>query len=291
MRFWKRKSREEESADEGEILDSEESFDEEGIEELSPEEEAEAAEPEEPLPELETSWREIAVLIPCFNTGKAVYDVIMEAAEYAGTILCVNDGSTDDTVDWIRKTCAELIGWPRNRGKGYALTAGFRAMWEKPGWKVLITMDGDGQHVPGDIPYLVEAYEQTGADIVVGTRDFTLPGIPFLRRWSNQRSSRWIGKKTNLPLTDFQSGYRLFSRRAVQMLAPRMTGGLFELETSMLILADRLGLQITECPITTIYDRDSSKKSSWRAIRDSRRIYRAVKKTLKECEYLLPESE
>ncbi|HPA46995.1 MAG TPA: glycosyltransferase family 2 protein [bacterium] len=294
MRFWKRKSREDESPDEGEILDGEEPLDEEGIEELSPEEEAEAAEeaePEEPLPELETSWREIAVLIPCFNTGKAVYDVITETSEYAGTILCVNDGSTDDTADWIRRSCAELIGWPRNRGKGHALTAGFRAMWEKPGWKVLITMDGDGQHVPGDIPYLVEAHEQTGADIVIGARDFTLPGIPFLRRLSNRRSSKWIGKKTNLPLSDFQSGYRLFSRQAVRLLAPRMAGGLFELETSMLILADRLGLQITESPITTIYDRESSRKSSWHAIRDSRRIYRAVKQTVKECEHLLPESE
>ena len=269
MRLWRRKSREEEFVED-------EALEEPGEAEL-----------DEAQPELRTSWREVAVLIPCYNTGSAILDVVTDALQHAGSVLCVNDGSTDDTELWIRKSGAEHIGWSRNRGKGHALTAGFRHLWERPGWEILITMDGDGQHLADDIPYLIEAYEETEADIVTGSRDFTARGVPLIRRWSNRRSSNWIGKKAGLPLSDFQSGFRLFTRNAVRQLAPRLSGGLFELETSMLILADRLGLHITETPITTVYTKSASRRSSWHTFRDSRRIYRAVKKTLKECEQLM----
>ncbi|MFH1741817.1 MAG: glycosyltransferase family 2 protein [bacterium] len=287
MRLWKRKSEEE-------VLEedfTEDETPESKSDEWEADDTKEQAAIDEPLPELQTSWRQIAVLIPCYNTGQTILDVVTEAAQHAGSILCVNDGSTDDTADCIRKSGTETIGWARNRGKGHAITAGFRALWERSNWEVLITMDGDGQHMAEDIPYLVEAYEETGADIVVGTRDFSTPEIPMIRRWSNRRSSKWIGKKSGLPLSDFQCGFRLFTREAVCHLAPRLSGGKFELETSMLILADRLGLHITECPITTVYTKSASRSSSWRAFRDSRRIYRAVKKTLKECEHLLVEPE
>ena len=276
MRFWRRKSRGEESAGEEEP-------------QVEGEDLGDQSEPEfeDAPPKLRTSWRQVAVLIPCYNTGPAILDVVTDALQHAGLVLCIDDGSTDDTGLWIRKSGAEYIGWPRNRGKGHGLVAGFRYLWERPKWDILITMDGDGQHLADDMPYLIEAYEETGADIVLGSRDFAAPDVPLIRRWSNRRSSRWIGKKAGLPLSDFQSGYRLFTRNAVRLLTPRLSGGLFELETTMLILADRLGLRITETPITTVYNKATSRRSSWRAFRDSRRIYRAVKKTLRECAYFV----
>ncbi len=286
MRLWKRKSEPEEVLEDDEDLElptDEELEDRPGIDEYE--------EPEEPLPEIQTPWRRVAVLIPCYNTGQVILDTVTDATQYAGLILCVNDGSTDDTLSWIRKSGAEFISLPRNKGKGHALTAGFNYLWQRTEWDVLITMDGDGQHEAIDIPYLIEAYEETGADIVVGARDFHAPEVPWLRRWSNRRSSKWIAKKSGLPLSDFQCGFRLFTRQAIRHLLTRLTGGLFEMETTMLILADRLGLQITETPITTIYTKTSAGRSSWRVFRDSRRIYRALKKTLKETEHLVAEQE
>ncbi len=286
MRLWKRKSEPEE------ILDDLEEPELEEAEDLDQETEFEEyEEPEEPLPELQTPWRRVAVLIPCYNTGQVILNVVTDATEFAGLILCVNDGSTDDTLSWIRRSGAEHISFPKNKGKGHALTAGFKYLWQQPGWDVLITMDGDGQHLAIDIPYLIEAYEETGADIVVGARDFSAPEVPFLRRWSNRRSSKWIAKKSGLPLSDFQCGFRLFTREAIRYLLPRLSGGLFEMETVMLVLADRLGLQITEAPVTTVYTKTSSGRSSWRAFRDSRRIYRALRKVLEETDYLVAEAE
>ena len=213
------------------------------------------------------------MLVPCFNSSKMAFEVLHGLKTYVGILLAVNDGSTDDTADWLKLTPAEIIGWPVNRGKGHALTEGMRVLWGKPDWDVMLTVDSDGQHDPDDLPKLVKTYVQTQASIVIGARDFKSKQAPWIRRLANSLSSRLICGITGLPVSDIQSGYRLYSRTALQHLLPHLHGGSFEFETEILLLANRLDLEMRDTPIRTIYNPDASIRSSWRAFYHSRLIF------------------
>ncbi len=214
----------------------------------------------------------VAILVPCFNTSQTAFEVLHASEPYARTLLAINDGSTDDTAHWLHIAPAEVLSWEKNRGKGHVIVEGMRRLWNMPGWEVMITVDSDGQHSPADIPKLLRKQLQTGADIVVGSRDFRNKGVPSIRRMANRVSSRLIRRLTGLEVPDVQCGLRLFTRSAVQKLLPHLKGGSFEVETDILLLADHLGLTIRDTSIETIYRVESSKRSSWRAIHHSRLI-------------------
>lgn len=110
----------------------------------------------------------IIVIIPSYNNGKTLADVIESVRFYAPDILVVNDGSTDETAGILsRESNLHTITHPVNQGKGVALRHGL-SFAKKQGFRYAITIDSDGQHFASDIPALIEAIEKEPDTLLVG---------------------------------------------------------------------------------------------------------------------------
>ena len=206
----------------------------------------------------------VAALIPAYQAAAHLGEVLLRLAalETAPQVLVVDDGSRDGTADVGRQFGAEVLSFAGNRGKGYALIAGFEAL---SGYDGVVTLDADGQHPPEYFPAFVRAAE-AGADLVLGARART-PDMPFSRRFANGFSSGWAGLLAGQRIRDSQCGYRLYGR-AVLARTP-VTPGRYEVETEIAVRAARLGFRLGEVEIPTVYGEE---KSQIRAFRDVPRI-------------------
>jgi len=157
---------------------------------------------------------------------------------------------------------ARVHSFAGNRGKGFALLAGFQALADFDG---VVTLDADGQHPPECVPDFVRAFE-AGADLVLGRRRRTLD-MPWTRRFANAFSSGWASALAGQPVTDSQCGFRLYGRRLLA-LTP-ITPGRYEVETEIPVRAARLGFRSVEVEVPTVYGEE---RSQIRAFRDVPRI-------------------
>ena len=128
-------------------------------------------------------------------------------------VLVVDDGSRDGTASAARATGAEVHVLPNNRGKGAALRAAFDILFSN-GFTGVVTLDADGQHLPEEIPRLLEAAGD--ADLVLGTRDHLFGEMSALRRCSNRLSSRAISWAAGQPVSDVQTGFRFYARELIE---------------------------------------------------------------------------
>jgi glycosyltransferase involved in cell wall biosynthesis len=190
----------------------------------------------------------IVALVPGFQEGPRIGAVVSQAREHL-PVLVVDDGSADDTAAQAEAAGATVIRQVPNQGKGAALRAGFRHAIAE-GLDAVITLDADGQHDPGEIPRFQAAYERTGADLIVGRRDFRR--MPPIRRLSNELGGRAFSWAVGRSIPDNQSGYRLVGRRLMERLLDSRESG-FEFEVEMLTTAIRAGYEIAWVPIRTIY--------------------------------------
>ena len=174
---------------------------------------------------------QIVALIPAYNAEPFVGSVIRRAKSHVPVVV-VNDGSKDRTLAEATAAGATVIDQQPNQGKGAALQRGFRALLDE-GVAAVITLDADGQHDPDEIPLFVEKFRATGADLIIGERDFSK--MPFVRRLSNtvgRRAFSWaMGRRVN----DNQSGYRLLSRRLMEAVLASGERG-FEFEMDMIVV-------------------------------------------------------
>ena len=100
----------------------------------------------------------LVALIPCYNPGAAVVDVITKTREQVDALLVVDDGSDAATVERLRGTGVDCLRFSANRGKGHALVAGLAHWLADPGWQAVVLLDADGQHDPTEIPALRRAW-------------------------------------------------------------------------------------------------------------------------------------
>ena len=196
------------------------------------------------------------VLVPAFNEAKVLGRVIRAIPRLipgAGrpTIIVIDDGSTDGTDRVAQRAGAMVLRHLLNRGKGVALSTGFLAA-KHLNASLVATLDADGQHDPGEISKLVAPILKGEADLVIGSRLLTRNGrMPLDRLLINKVSNILTRFLSGVTVTDSQSGYRAFSRGAIDRLS--LTSHGFEVETEMLTEARRKRLQIAEVPIKTIY--------------------------------------
>jgi len=209
----------------------------------------------------------IACVIPTLNGAPTLPAVIagLRASLHDPFVVVIDDGSTDDTNAVAERVADAHVRFPRNRGKGAALRAGFAIAFER-GADVVVTLDADGQHDPHYAPALVRALD--GADLAIGTRDRRAGAMPVGRRLTNRLSAAAVGRCIGRPVDDAQSGFRAMRRGVVADVQPR--GDRYEFETEFLILAARCGHRLAFVPIPTIYD--THVPSQFRSIRDSARI-------------------
>ena len=195
-----------------------------------------------------TAPGEIYALIPAYNAEPFVGDVIRRAKQHV-PVIAVNDGSRDNTLPKLMASGAKVIDQQPNQGKGAALQRGFREALAI-GAAAVITLDADGQHDPDEIPHFVARYRQTGADLIIGEREFS--EMPLVRRISNTVGRRAFSWAIGRHVPDNQSGYRLLSRRLMEAVLKSGERG-FEFDMDMIVVCVKRGWPIEGVPIRTIY--------------------------------------
>lgn len=200
----------------------------------------------------------VVVVIPAFNEQRFIGSVVLRARQYAQTVVVVDDGSTDETAVVAREAGAHVIIHAHNQGKGGALNTGF-AFARQMDADVVVTIDADGQHDVEEIAYVVRPVLGNEADIVIGSRYLEPTSDVPTHRVIGHRAFNFITNQVSgTGVTDSQSGFRAFSRQAIQQITFSSSG--FSVESEMQFLAREHGLRLFEVPIT-IYYFDPPKRS------------------------------
>jgi len=187
--------------------------------------------------------------MPCFNEERTVAPLVAEVQRFVHEIIVVDDGSTDNTRSQAERAGACVLQHARNQGKGAALRTGL-AHAHQSGFAWAITLDGDGQHRPDNIPLFLDCEERTTATLVIGNRLHNALALPWLRRWVNRWMSRWLSAKAGRPLPDTQCGFRLVHLKTWAAL-PLKTNH-YEIESEMLLAFLAAGHRVEFVPIEVI---------------------------------------
>ncbi|HZL84318.1 MAG TPA: glycosyltransferase family 2 protein [Candidatus Krumholzibacteria bacterium] len=202
---------------------------------------------------MQNASAKILALVPAYNEGARVRGVV-EGARRHLPVLVVDDGSTDDTTAHAEGAGAELLRRPKNGGKGMALRDGFRHALTG-GYDAVLTLDADGQHDPAEIPAFLQRFAESGADLIIGSRDFH--HMPPVRRFANSLGRHLFSWAIGQPVADNQSGYRFVHRRLMQSMLESDEHG-FEFEVEMIVVCVRNGYKLDWVPIRTIYAGEKS---------------------------------
>ena len=193
-----------------------------------------------------------AIILSAYNESKNIAEVINQAKRY-GTVIVVDDGSSDATIAISRECDAAVVKHPLNLGQGVAVLTGFKAALEG-GYDVIIEMDADGQHDPDEIPLFLEKLQETGADIVVGSRitGSNYEGAPWARRFFLPWLTKLLNVITGYTMTDSMCGFRAFRSESLRKALPLLDRMLEPqyLAAEMFIRFSRIGLTVVEVPIT-----------------------------------------
>jgi len=196
----------------------------------------------------------ILVAMPAYNEEKYIGSLVAEAQQYGDEVLIIDDGSTDDTSETARLAGASVIQHKENKGYGAAVQS-ILAEAKRISPDILVLLDADSQHDPNEIPRLVKPISQ-GFDLAIGSRKLLRDSIPLYRRIGQGVISYFCYILSGEKLSDSESGFRVFSRKAVGMLELREDGMSVSAET--IAKAAEKGLKITEIPISITYTRDGS---------------------------------
>lgn len=202
--------------------------------------------------------RRVLICIPAFNEEKTIGSMVKGCLRHATEVLVYDDGSKDNTSEAAKIAGASILKNSRNRGYGFAIRSIFQYA-KKSQADILVTIDGDGQHDPDQIPDILEPLLIEQADLVIGSR--------FLSRDDRQRVPKYrsFGIKTITKLTqvasyksitDAQSGFRAYNRNAISRIDLSEEG--MSVSTEILLRAKELDLEIRERPITIKYDVESA---------------------------------
>ena len=214
------------------------------------------------------SKSEVCVLIPAYNEEKRVGPVIQAVQKHGFTVVGVDDGSKDRTVEVIRASRAHCVVSPVNQGKGAAIRKGFDWVLQS-GYKAVIVVDADGQHDPAELDSFVAALAAGDADLVIGDRMHDPKGMSILRRCTNRTMSWIISSVAGQKVPDTQCGYRAFTRKALERMTLKTDR--FEIESEMILSAGRKGLRIRSIPIASVYRDEVSRI---RPLRDTFRFFK-----------------
>jgi glycosyltransferase involved in cell wall biosynthesis len=190
--------------------------------------------------------KKVVAVLPAYNLEKGIAGIVERTKPFVDTVLVVADGSKDGTAAAARAAGALVPEPEQVRGKGFALIKGIDATRAlKP--DVVIVMDSDGQHLPEEIPVMIQPFEEGPYDMVVGSRmlgtlrtstinkfgNFGLKVISFCVTW------KWM--------TDTESGFRAF--KADKLYTLKLSSRGYEIESELLLRALNAGFKVKEVPI------------------------------------------
>jgi glycosyltransferase involved in cell wall biosynthesis len=201
----------------------------------------------------ESGTAKVVACIPALDEEKTIAKVIVRAKRHVDRVVVIDDGSTDDTALIAEGLGAKVIKHERNLGYGSALRSCFEAGMDL-GADVIVTLDGDGQHDPDQIPKVVEPIRRQLADLVVGSRflgENNRAEAPAHRRLGIKVLTGLTGAASKVPISDAQSGFRAYGRNAIEKIVPAEQG--MGASVEILMKASQSQLRILEVPITVRY--------------------------------------
>ncbi len=226
------------------------------------------------------------VIIPCYEPSMNFIDYlkVLKESEIQDVIV-VNDGSGEkyEPIFEKAKEYATVISYEKNQGKGYALKQAFiEAKDSYDENTVFATADCDGQHLVEDVIKCLDATISNPDNLILGVRDFSQKNVPQRSRIGNVNTRRLFRLIYKIRISDTQTGLRAFSYKLLDSLID-VEGDRFEYEMNMLIVLPRAKVQITEVPITTVYEKkadDVEKRSHFDTFRDSRKVWGVIFKNM-----------
>ncbi len=189
--------------------------------------------------------------IPAFNVASQIPEVIKKSLNYVDQVIVCDDGSSDATSTNAELSGALVITHKKNLGKGAALQTLFQKAREL-GADMMVTIDGDGQFLPEEIPKLIEPIKTDHFDVVIGNRFLDKDEMPIYRKAGNKILDRFTKLAANLPFEDTQSGFRAYSKNAIKKISFSTNG--FGVDSEILIDSINKDLKVTEEYVTVIYN-------------------------------------
>jgi polyprenyl-phospho-N-acetylgalactosaminyl synthase len=198
------------------------------------------------------------VVIPAYNEAPVIAGVVEAVRASVGNVVVVDDCSADGTREAARSGGAVVLRHPINLGQGAALQTGIRYALSR-GAEFIVTFDADGQHRSEDIGVLLDTQRRTGADVVIGSRFLgSAQNIPAARRAILKLAVAFTRMTGGLKLTDVHNGLRLLTRAAAQRI--RIRQNRMAHASEIIDEIRRLGLSVTEAPVTIVYTEYSLRK-------------------------------
>lgn len=204
----------------------------------------------------------VVVGIPANNEENSIAQVILNALKFSDAVIVCDDGSTDYTGHIAGRLGADVIRHEKKRGYGAAIASLFKRAREF-GADIIVTLDADGQHNPSEIPKIVEPILKDKADLVIGSR-FVKTGsngeMPFYRRFGAKFITRLVNSSSKNEISDAQSGFRAYNKKAMQQLSVSETG--MGASVELLMKAGKMGLKVCEVASSCKYHNREISNSS-----------------------------
>ncbi len=202
---------------------------------------------------------ETCIVIPMFDEGAVITDVVRDVRRRFDRVVCVDDGSRDRSAALARGAGAVVVRHPLNLGQGAAIETGIRHALRDPTITHVVTLDADGQHDVEDAVAMVALARETDVQVVLGSR-FLEPSsqVPARRKALLKMATRFSRATTGLAITDAHNGLRVLRRDAASQLSLRMHGMSHASEILGRIAAE--GWSYVEHPVTVRYTDYSAAK-------------------------------
>jgi glycosyltransferase involved in cell wall biosynthesis len=201
----------------------------------------------------DTRYHDVWIVIPAFNEASVIGDVIADVRSVFGNVVCVDDGSRDDTSDRAHRAGAHVVRHAVNLGQGAAIQTGVEYARSRPGANVFATFDADGQHRVKDVVRMIDRLTAEDLDIVIGTRfgDRAPERMPKLKRLLLPIVAKLSPASRKLGLTDAHNGLRVFNRTVADGLNLTMNGMAHASEFIALIVENHW--RVAEEPVEILY--------------------------------------
>ena len=219
--------------------------------------------------------KRLAAVVPCYNAGGRVQPVVVALLQHLDHVVVVDDGSTDGATAPLQAMGASVIHFQENKGKGFAMLAGFRAALAADDVTGVVIVDADGQHDANELPNLWQKFIDENADLVIGTRTFDGIQVPLRSKVGNKFTALMTRVLIGVAIPDTQSGFRIHSRKFLEDILASIRGGRYETEMEILVTAARGGYRLAAAPIKTIYE-SGNPSSHFNKFRDSWRVIRKL---------------
>ena len=220
----------------------------------------------------------VYIVIPSLDPDEKLQKTVEGLREVGfDRFLLVDDGSNKKNRKFFppEEEGLTLLRLSQNRGKGAALKTAFRHLIHNcDDVAGVITVDGDGQHLPKDVLACKEELLSNEDTVILGCRDFSLPDVPARSRFGNKSTSLVFKLLCGINISDTQTGLRAFPASMLPLLI-KIEGSRFEYETNMLLKFGQKGIKWKEVKIDTVYI-EENKTSHFHPIKDSIRIYKFV---------------